>query len=63
MCVFLGLLQSDERQEDGKPSWKHSILHVIVATLSSFLFGYHLGSVDIYEIYQLYILGSVLIPF
>lgn len=41
-----GLLLNSERQENSKPSWKHSILHVIVATLSSFLFGYHLGVVN-----------------
>ena len=29
----------------GYPSWKRSLPHVIVATLASFLFGYHLGFV------------------
>ncbi|KAL8153203.1 hypothetical protein V2J09_010963 [Rumex salicifolius] len=41
-----GLLHDSERQENGNPSWKHSIIHVIVATLSAFLFGYHLGVVN-----------------
>ncbi|XVF86643.1 hypothetical protein PTKIN_Ptkin18bG0058900 [Pterospermum kingtungense] len=30
----------------GNPSWKRSLRHVLVATLSSFLFGYHLGVVN-----------------
>ncbi|PPS12884.1 hypothetical protein GOBAR_AA07763 [Gossypium barbadense] len=30
----------------GVPSWKHSLRHVLVATLSSFLYGYHLGVVN-----------------
>ncbi|XP_023527528.1 probable plastidic glucose transporter 3 isoform X2 [Cucurbita pepo subsp. pepo] len=30
----------------GYPSWKRSLPHVIVATLASFLFGYHLGVVN-----------------
>lgn len=29
----------------GHPSWRRSLRHVVVATLSSFLFGYHLGYV------------------
>ncbi|XP_050235308.1 probable plastidic glucose transporter 3 [Mercurialis annua] len=33
-------------KEIGNPSWKHSLLHVLVATISSFLFGYHLGVVN-----------------
>uniref|UniRef100_A0A2P2JAD6 Putative plastidic glucose transporter 3 n=1 Tax=Rhizophora mucronata TaxID=61149 RepID=A0A2P2JAD6_RHIMU len=28
------------------PSWRHSLPHVLVATISSFLFGYHLGVVN-----------------
>ncbi|XP_031106351.1 probable plastidic glucose transporter 3 [Ipomoea triloba] len=30
----------------GNPSWKHSLPHILVATLSSFLYGYHLGVVN-----------------
>ncbi|XP_019194140.1 PREDICTED: probable plastidic glucose transporter 2 [Ipomoea nil] len=30
----------------GSPSWKHSLPHILVATLSSFLYGYHLGVVN-----------------
>ncbi|KAJ7951755.1 Major facilitator superfamily protein [Quillaja saponaria] len=30
----------------GHPSWKHSLRNVLVAALSSFLFGYHLGVVN-----------------
>ncbi|KAI9162426.1 hypothetical protein LWI28_027199 [Acer negundo] len=30
----------------GNPSWKRSLPHVLVATISSFLFGYHLGVVN-----------------
>nr|KJB70452.1 hypothetical protein B456_011G074000 [Gossypium raimondii] len=30
----------------GVPSWKRSLRHVLVATLSSFLYGYHLGVVN-----------------
>ncbi|KAG8379971.1 hypothetical protein BUALT_Bualt07G0145000 [Buddleja alternifolia] len=33
-------------KENGNPSWKRSLPHVLVATLSSFLFGYHLGVVN-----------------
>ncbi|KAG6503037.1 probable plastidic glucose transporter 2 isoform X1 [Zingiber officinale] len=33
-------------QDGGNPSWKHSLPHVCVATMSSFLFGYHLGVVN-----------------
>ncbi|KAJ8452069.1 hypothetical protein Cgig2_016650 [Carnegiea gigantea] len=40
----------DRRQglakEGGNPSWKRSLRHVLVATISSFLFGYHLGVVN-----------------
>jgi hypothetical protein len=28
----------------GNPSWKRSLPHVLVASLTSLLFGYHLGS-------------------
>ncbi|MQL89041.1 hypothetical protein Taro_021609 [Colocasia esculenta] len=34
------------RQENTNPSWKLSLPHVCVATVSSFLFGYHLGVVN-----------------
>lgn len=30
----------------GNPSWKLSLPHILVATISSFLFGYHLGVVN-----------------
>ncbi|XP_022777174.1 probable plastidic glucose transporter 3 isoform X2 [Durio zibethinus] len=30
----------------GNPSWKRSFPHILVATISSFLFGYHLGVVN-----------------
>ncbi|XP_010656302.1 probable plastidic glucose transporter 2 isoform X2 [Vitis vinifera] len=33
-------------QEITNPSWKLSLPHIIVATISSFLFGYHLGVVN-----------------
>ncbi|CAH9075929.1 unnamed protein product [Cuscuta europaea] len=32
--------------EVGNPSWKRPLPHILVATLSSFLFGYHLGVVN-----------------
>ncbi|KAL2926854.1 putative plastidic glucose transporter 2 [Bienertia sinuspersici] len=41
-----GFLQNDTWQESGNPSWKPSLPHVLVATLTSFLFGYHLGVVN-----------------
>lgn len=31
--------------EASNPPWKCSLPHVLVATISSFLFGYHLGFV------------------
>ncbi|KAI9102341.1 hypothetical protein K1719_023543 [Acacia pycnantha] len=31
---------------NGKPSWRKSLRHVFVASISSFLFGYHLGVVN-----------------
>ncbi|GMH16569.1 hypothetical protein Nepgr_018410 [Nepenthes gracilis] len=40
------LLQNGMWQESTKPSLKRSFLHVLVATISSFLFGYHLGVVN-----------------
>ncbi|KAJ9179208.1 hypothetical protein P3X46_011022 [Hevea brasiliensis] len=33
-------------KDNGNPSWRHSFVHVLVATLSSFLFGYHIGVVN-----------------
>eukprot|EP00252_Welwitschia_mirabilis_P003340 TRINITY_DN13418_c0_g1_i1.p1 TRINITY_DN13418_c0_g1~~TRINITY_DN13418_c0_g1_i1.p1 ORF type:complete len:494 (+),score=77.66 TRINITY_DN13418_c0_g1_i1:406-1887(+) len=40
-------LQSDmEQQEPVKPPWKLSLPHVCVATLASFLFGYHVAVVN-----------------
>ncbi|KAI4994141.1 hypothetical protein ZWY2020_029189 [Hordeum vulgare] len=32
--------------EEGGPSWRRSLQHVCVATLTSFLFGYHTGVVN-----------------
>ncbi|XP_074269030.1 putative plastidic glucose transporter 2 [Silene latifolia] len=40
------ILQDDTWQESTTPPWKRSLPHVLVATLSSFLFGYHLGVVN-----------------
>ncbi|KAM1361023.1 hypothetical protein COP2_026870 [Malus domestica] len=40
------LLQKSTVPEHSNPSWKRSFPHVLVATLSSFLFGYHLGVVN-----------------
>ncbi|XP_057969716.1 probable plastidic glucose transporter 2 isoform X3 [Malania oleifera] len=40
------LLQNDMGQETTNPSWKHSLPHVLVATIFPFLFGYHLGVVN-----------------
>lgn len=39
-------VQNGTWQENTNPSWKRSLPHVLVATLSSFLFGYHLGVVN-----------------
>lgn len=39
-------LQNGIWQENTNPPWKRSLPHVLVATLSSFLFGYHLGVVN-----------------
>ncbi|CAK9174583.1 unnamed protein product [Ilex paraguariensis] len=41
-----GRLQNGIGKEFGNPSWKRSLPHVLVATISSFLFGYHLGVVN-----------------
>ncbi|KAL9443581.1 hypothetical protein AB3S75_016864 [Citrus x aurantiifolia] len=40
------LVQNGTEVENTNPSWKLSFPHVLVATLSSFLFGYHLGVVN-----------------
>ncbi|KAH6758818.1 Major facilitator superfamily protein [Perilla frutescens var. frutescens] len=42
----LGYSQSDLSKDISNPSWKRPLPHVLVATLSSFLFGYHLGVVN-----------------
>ncbi|KAF5742979.1 Major facilitator superfamily protein isoform 1 [Tripterygium wilfordii] len=39
-------LQSNTDLVNTNPSWTHSFPHVLVATISSFLFGYHLGVVN-----------------
>lgn len=41
-----GRLQNGFGRDTALPSWKHSLPHVLVATISSFLFGYHLGVVN-----------------
>ncbi|KAK4428111.1 putative plastidic glucose transporter 2 [Sesamum alatum] len=43
---ILGQSQNDEWNDIGNPSWKRPLPHVLVATLTSFLFGYHLGVVN-----------------
>lgn len=40
------LLQNGMEQETTNPSWRLSFPHILVATISSFLFGYHLGVVN-----------------
>ncbi|XP_051149114.1 probable plastidic glucose transporter 2 isoform X3 [Andrographis paniculata] len=40
------LEKSSSEQETTKPPWKKSLPHVLVATIVSFLFGYHLGVVN-----------------
>ncbi|KAA8523130.1 hypothetical protein F0562_009553 [Nyssa sinensis] len=40
------LLQDSMGQEITNPSWKHSLPHVLVATIVAFLFGYHIGVVN-----------------
>ncbi|XP_027069991.2 probable plastidic glucose transporter 2 [Coffea eugenioides] len=40
------LLENGMEQETSTPSWKLSFPHVLVATIVSFLFGYHLGVVN-----------------
>lgn len=44
VCVS-ALLQKIADPEPSNPSWRLSFPHVLVATISSFLFGYHLGLV------------------
>ncbi|KAF5200912.1 Major facilitator superfamily protein [Thalictrum thalictroides] len=39
-------MPDDMVQETSNPNWKLSLPHVLVATISSFLFGYHLGVVN-----------------
>lgn len=41
-----GHLAIGTAKDAGNPHWRHSLVHVLVATLSSFLFGYHLGVVN-----------------
>ncbi|KAF2304844.1 hypothetical protein GH714_039153 [Hevea brasiliensis] len=40
------LVQKDQHPEATNPPWRLSFPHVLVATISSFLFGYHLGVVN-----------------
>lgn len=40
------LLQSSVEEESSNPPWRLSLPYVLVATISSFLFGYHLGVVN-----------------
>ncbi|WCJ40798.1 Major facilitator superfamily protein [Euphorbia peplus] len=40
------LLPNGIGKDIANPSWKHSLLHVLVATISSLLFGYHLGVIN-----------------
>uniref|UniRef100_A0A2P2LZF0 Putative plastidic glucose transporter 2 n=1 Tax=Rhizophora mucronata TaxID=61149 RepID=A0A2P2LZF0_RHIMU len=44
--MVIALLQDNLEVETSNPSWKLSFPHVIVATISSFLFGYHLAVVN-----------------
>lgn len=39
-------LQNALGKETTNPSWRRSLPHILVATISSFLFGYHLGVVN-----------------
>lgn len=41
-----GYIQSTMGPDGGNPSWRLSLPHILVATLSSFLFGYHVGVVN-----------------
>ncbi|XP_062148174.1 probable plastidic glucose transporter 2 isoform X1 [Alnus glutinosa] len=40
------LLQNNMSPETSNPSWRLSLPHVLVATITSFLFGYHIGVVN-----------------
>lgn len=42
----LGRLQNGVWKEIGNPSWKRPLPHILVAIISSLLFGYHLGVVN-----------------
>ncbi|KAE9588060.1 putative major facilitator, sugar transporter, major facilitator superfamily [Lupinus albus] len=42
----ISLLMASVRLLNSKPSWQRSFLYVLVASLSSFSFGYHLGVVN-----------------
>ncbi|KAK4479610.1 hypothetical protein RD792_015136 [Penstemon davidsonii] len=42
----LGWLHNGVSKDIGNPSWKRPLPHILVATLSSFLYGYHLGVVN-----------------
>ncbi|KAK2971173.1 hypothetical protein RJ640_008597 [Escallonia rubra] len=42
----LGRLQNGIGKESGNPPWKRSLPHILVAAVSSLLFGYHLGVVN-----------------
>ncbi|OVA20321.1 Sugar/inositol transporter [Macleaya cordata] len=42
----LDYLENGKVQETTNPSWRLSLPHVLVATISSFLFGYHIGVVN-----------------
>ncbi|CAK7356714.1 unnamed protein product [Dovyalis caffra] len=41
-----GQLANGTAKDAGNPHWRHSLVHVLAATVSSFLFGYHLGVVN-----------------
>ncbi|KAJ9167831.1 hypothetical protein P3X46_019424 [Hevea brasiliensis] len=40
------LVQNDQDPEASNPSWRLSFPHILVATITSFLFGYHIGVVN-----------------
>ncbi|KAF7819799.1 putative plastidic glucose transporter 2 [Senna tora] len=42
----VALVENIMDKESSNPSWKLSLPHILVATISSFLFGYHLGVVN-----------------
>ncbi|KAL3824370.1 hypothetical protein ACJIZ3_020399 [Penstemon smallii] len=42
----LGWLHNGVSKDIGNPSWRRPLPHILVATLSSFLYGYHLGVVN-----------------